>query len=128
MKILNVLKLITFLLIFISNIKAGEVLKIAPLQGEIKFDGIPTESAWQLCEKVPMQMHFPVYGNQPSEESDVRITYDKNYLWVSAKLYYKDISNIVSNSKKRDETSNSSDYFGIILDLSLIHISEPTRR
>jgi len=116
MKILNVLKLITFLLIFISNTKAGEVLKIAPLQGEIKFDGIPIESAWQLCEKVPMQMHFPVYGNQPSEESDVRITYDKNYLWVSAKLYYKDISNIVSNSKKRDETSNSSDYFGIILD------------
>jgi len=116
MKILNVLTLMAFLLILISNTKAGEGLKIVPLQGEIKFDGIPSESAWQLCEKVPLKMHFPVYGNQPSEESDVRITYDKNYLWIGARLFYKDISKMVSNSKKRDETSNSSDYFGIILD------------
>lgn len=60
-------------------------------------------------------MHF-VYGDQPTEESDVRITYDKNYLWVSAKLYYKDISKMVSNSKKRDELRITQ----IILELSLI--------
>ncbi|NEW84251.1 MAG: carbohydrate binding family 9 domain-containing protein [Mariniphaga sp.] len=116
MKIINVITTIALLFIFIANIKAGEVLKIVPLKGELNFDGVPSEPDWQLSEKIPLKMHFPVYGNQPTEESDVRITYDKDYLWVSAKLYYKDISKMVSNSKKRDETSNSSDYFGIILD------------
>lgn len=116
MKILKFIITITLLFIFISNTKAGNVLKIVQLRNELNFDGIPSEPDWKLSAKVPLKMHFPVYGNQPSEESDVRITYDKNYLWVSAKLYYKDISKMVSNSKKRDETSNNSDYFGIILD------------
>lgn len=116
MKILKFITTITLLFIFISNTKAGDVLKIVQLRNELNFDGIPSEPDWQLSEKIPLKMHFPVYGNQPSEESDVRITYDKNYLWVGAKLYYNDISKMVSNSKKRDETSNNSDYFGIILD------------
>jgi len=63
MKILNVLTSIAFLLIFISNAKAGEVLKIVQLQNEVNFDGMPTESAWLLSEKIPLKMHFPVYGN-----------------------------------------------------------------
>ena len=116
MRILNVITTVTLFFLFASNTKAGDILKITSLQGELSFDGIPSEPAWLLSEKIPLKMHFPVYGNQPTEESDVRITYDKNHLWVSAKLYYKDISKMVSNSKKRDETSNNSDYFGIILD------------
>lgn len=90
--------------------------KITPLSGTIDFDGKPDESAWQSIPKFDLTMHFPVFGNPPTEESDIRITFDKNYLWVGAILYYKEISNIVSTSKKRDETSDNSDSFGIILD------------
>jgi hypothetical protein len=90
--------------------------KITPLTGEINFDGKPDEVAWQQIPKFEMIMHYPVFGNTPSEDSDIRITYDKDFLWVGAVLYYKDISNMVSTSKKRDETSDNSDSFGIILD------------
>jgi hypothetical protein len=90
--------------------------KITPLTGEINFDGKPDEVAWQQIPKFEMTMHYPVFGNTPSEDSDIRITYDKDFLWVGAVLYYKDISNMVSTSKKRDETSDNSDSFGIILD------------
>jgi hypothetical protein len=46
----------------------------------------------------------------------VYITFDDNYLWVGAILYYENISNMVSSSKKRDEESENSDAFGILLD------------
>lgn len=95
---------------------AQDGIKIMPLPGEIDFDGIPSESAWQSLPKLELMQHFPVFGNPASEESDVRMGYDRNYLWVGAILYYRDISKMVSTSKKRDETSDNSDSFGIILD------------
>ncbi|MBK6284884.1 MAG: hypothetical protein IPF54_21620 [Draconibacterium sp.] len=61
-------------------------------------------------------MHYPVYNGTPTEKSEVYIAFDNNYLWIGANLYYKDISKLVSTSKKRDETSENSDYFGILLD------------
>jgi len=44
------------------------------------------------------------------------VGYTRDYLWISARLYSKDPSNITSTSKKRDEESRNSDQFGIILD------------
>jgi len=103
-------------IIFNVQISAQEEIKIAPLTGEIEFDGIPSESAWKLGRSFPLVMHYPVYNGTPTEKSDVYITFDNNYLWIGATLYYNDISKLVSTSKKRDETSENSDYFGILLD------------
>jgi hypothetical protein len=95
---------------------AQDEIKIEPLKSEIEFDGIPTEPAWKLSTRFPLTMHFPVYNNQPTENNEVYITFDDEYLWVGAILYYENISNIVSTSKKRDEESENSDSFGILLD------------
>ncbi len=95
---------------------AQDEIKIKPLQSEIEFDGIPTEAAWKLSSEFPLTMHFPVYNNPPSENNEVYITFDDEYLWVGAILYYENISDIVSTSKKRDEESENSDSFGILLD------------
>jgi len=103
-------------IIFNVQISAQEEIKIAPLTGEIEFDGIPSEPAWKLSGNFPLAMHYPVYNGTPTEKSDVYITFDNNYLWIGATLYYNDISKLVSTSKKRDETSENSDYFGILLD------------
>ncbi len=116
MKIRNILATIALFSICAVHSASGEGLQIKQIEDELKLDGVLSESGWLLCQRVPLKMHTPIFGNQPSEESDIRITYDKNYLWVSAKLYYRNISQMVSNSKKRDEPSDNSDYFGIILD------------
>lgn len=115
---MNLKLLLTFIFLvgLICMLQAQNNIKITPLTGEINFDGKPDEVAWQQAHKFEMTMHFPVFGNQPSEDSDIRITYDRNYLWIGAILYYKDISKMVSTSKKRDETSDNSDSFGILLD------------
>ena len=108
---------IFFLLIFfISVVSAQEEVKILPLNSELTFDGMVDEPAWKLSQDFQLTMHFPTYNIPPSENATVYITYDKDYLWVGAILYYNDINNIVSTSKKRDEESENSDAFGIVLD------------
>lgn len=103
-------------IIFLNPVFAQEEVKIEPLTGEIDFDGIPKEPAWKLSRSFPLVMHYPVFNGTPTEKSEVYITFDNSYLWIGARLYYNDISKLVSTSKKRDETSENSDYFGILLD------------
>ena len=114
-KLLCLISIISAITLF-HPVFAQEEIKIEPLTGEIDFDGNPGEPAWQLSRSFPMVMHYPVYNGSPTEKSEVYITFDNNYLWIGAKLYYNDISKLVSTSKKRDETSENSDYFGILLD------------
>ncbi|NQU86544.1 MAG: carbohydrate binding family 9 domain-containing protein, partial [Mariniphaga sp.] len=110
----------TILLFFffsISLIATGqEVIVINKLTNDLEFDGIPNEVAWQSGVEFKMLMHAPRFGEAPSEESNIRIGFDDNYLWVSGNLYYKNAETIVSTSKKRDEESKNPDSFGIILD------------
>lgn len=114
-KLLCLISIVSAITVFYP-VFAQEEIKIEPLTGEIDFDGNPGEPAWQLSRCFPMVMHYPVYNGSPTEKSEVYITFDNNYLWIGAKLYYNDISKLVSTSKKRDETSENSDYFGILLD------------
>mgnify|MGYP000218166778 CR=1 FL=1 len=99
----------------IESTAQDEVL-IKPLSGALEFDGLVSETAWKMSTQLPLTMHFPVFDNPPSEKSEVYITYDNNYLWIGAIMHYEDISNLVSTSKKRDEESENSDAFGILLD------------
>jgi len=98
------------------NVFGQDGMSIKQLSGEINFDGKVEEPAWKFSTEFPLTMHFPVYNNLPTEENEVYITFDDEYLWVGAILYYENISDIVSTSKKRDEESENSDSFGILLD------------
>ncbi|MFN8240300.1 MAG: DUF5916 domain-containing protein [Bacteroidales bacterium] len=97
-------------------ISAQDAVKISRIGAAIEFNGRPDESAWQLLEKFPMVMHKPNFNSSPSEESDVRIGYDDNYLWIGARLYMKDPGKIYAVSKKRDEILFDYDAFGVLLD------------
>ena len=105
-----------FVLFSAFVLQAQDEVGIKPLTGEIEFDGLVNEPTWKVSQQLPLAMHFPVFNNPPSEQSEVYLTFDDNYLWVGAILYYKDVNNIVSTSKKRDEESENSDAFGILLD------------
>ncbi len=91
-------------------------LVISRLSGQIDFDGIPSEDAWSAITPLGLIMHSPVFGKEPSEISDVRISYDNNYVYVGAWLMYDDPSQIRSASLKRDFMGQGGDFFGIILD------------
>jgi hypothetical protein len=94
----------------------NQPLLINRLSQPIIFDGNPDEEAWQSISPLKLIMYQPVFGKEPSEETDVRIGYDDEYLYVGGQLYYKDDGMIRSSSFKRDYMGMGSDWLGIILD------------
>jgi hypothetical protein len=111
-------RLFTFSFLFLacSVVNAQEPMRVPKISGKIIFDGVPDEEAWQQIPSLKLAMHTPVYGNEPTETSILKITYDNEYLYVSGKMYYKDPSTMRAVSKKRDYATFSSDWLGIIID------------
>jgi hypothetical protein len=98
-----------------SEAKNRTVL-IEKLNSEIIFDGIPEEEAWNKISPISLIMYSPVFGKDASESTDVRITYNEEYMYIGARLFYKDPGMIRSVSFKRDFMGMGCDWFGIILD------------
>ena len=97
-----------------ANLKTA--LIIEKLLLPVNFDGIPDEEAWNGVLPLKMIMHTPVFGKDPSEDTDARIAYDDKYLYVSARLSYHEQGMIRSASLKRDYMGMGGDVFGIYLD------------
>jgi opacity protein-like surface antigen len=102
--------------IFTSVIYTQNSLVVNKLTIPLTFDGIPDETAWQSISPLPMVMHMPVFGKEPSETTITRIAFDDEYFYVSGLINYKDPANIRANSKKRDYANSSCDWFGVIID------------
>jgi hypothetical protein len=98
------------------NLFSQEPLKVTKLTGSITFDGIPDEAAWVQVPQIPMVMHMPVAGNEPTESSIIKIAYDNEYFYVSGILNYNDPSTMRATGKKRDHAKPSCDWLGVILD------------
>ncbi|MBN2480784.1 MAG: carbohydrate binding family 9 domain-containing protein [Bacteroidales bacterium] len=93
-----------------------DAVKITRLSSPVEFDGYPYEEAWNNIEYFTLTQNRPNYGAEPSERSEIMIAYDDEFLWVGARLFMQDATQIVATSKKRDEMSRSSDSFGLIID------------
>lgn len=103
-------------LLFSTNSHAQEPMVVSKISGVINFDGVPDEDAWQSVPALKMVMHTPVFGNEPTEMSVMKLAYDDQYFYVSGVLNYKNPKNIRAVSKKRDYAKPSSDWFGVTLD------------
>jgi len=110
--------LISSLLFLISmyNSWSQEPYKITRINRTITLDGTPDEEVWRSVQPMPMIMHSPVFRNEPTESSEIRIAYDDNFLYASAILTYIDPASIRAIGKKRDYASPSCDWLGIFLD------------
>jgi hypothetical protein len=93
-----------------------DAVTISRIGKAINFDGIPDEKAWENVSPLKVVMHSPVFGKEPTEYTDVRIAYDEKYLYVGARLRYRDANKISSSSLKRDYMGLGCDWLGIILD------------
>jgi len=89
---------------------------IGKIESDIVFDGVPDEAAWDQVQAFPMITHLPLFGNTPTEKSDIRIGYNDQYVYVGASLYVSDPSLIQAIGKKRDMEVMSSDFFMLSLD------------
>ena len=116
MKIFKSLVVTVIVLTFSINSSGQDAVRIKRLSEPVVFDGHPDESVWKTLVKFPLVMHRPNFMAVPSEDSEVWIGYDNEFLWVGARLYMKDASKIFAVTKKRDEMLFGYDAFGVILD------------
>ena len=104
------------LILSVANSHASDQIKIQRLNQPVNFDGKPDELAWQLIDTLPITMHVPVFKGSLTERTVIRIAYDDQFLWIGAELLVNHPSHIKASSKKRDEISANSDFFGVVLD------------
>lgn len=115
----TILKKFLFLAVMIFSmisVQAQDLVSIPRIQGEIRFDGTVNDPCWQNIEPLPMVMHTPIFGNQPTEKSEVMICYDDTYIYVGARLFDSEATKMLITSKKRDEGSNSNESLSIVFD------------
>jgi hypothetical protein len=117
LKRIRLILVITFLNCFVfclysqnDNSSDSHPLLIHKLTLPIKFDGIPDEEGWKSLAPFKLIMYQPVFGKDPSEETDIRMGYDDKYVYVGGIMKYKDAGMIRSSSFKRDYMGMGSDW------------------
>jgi len=93
-----------------------EQISIPRIEGEFKFDGDVDDDCWKKAGHLPMIMHTPTFGNIPTEKSEVMVCYDNSFLYIGARLFDSNASNMLISSKKRDESEVASEELMLILD------------
>jgi hypothetical protein len=96
--------------------ETGPPIVLSHIQGPIKLDGIIDEPAWNRIEPLRMVQHYPIFEGSLSEQTEVLLAYDNNYLYVAGRLYDHEPSKIHASSKQRDSSDPSSDWWVVIID------------
>ncbi len=98
------------------NVWSQEKQTIPRIKGEFKLDGTVDDECWNAASQLQMVMHTPTFGNEPSEKSEVMICYDNAFLYIGARLFDSNASEMLISSKKRDEAEVVSEELMIIFD------------
>jgi hypothetical protein len=81
------------------------------------IDGVLDESIWAgVPEATGFRQREPAEGASASERTVVRIAYDDAMLYVAAQLFDSEPSLIRATELRRDDTLDSDDRFGVLLD------------
>ena len=88
---------------------------IPRINGPISLDGIVDEPAWDALEPLPFTVFSPTYGAPPTEDTEVRIAHDDEYVYVSGRLYDSEPEAIRTNTFYRDRYSGD-DGLAVIFD------------
>ncbi len=104
------------LIISAANSFASDKIKIQKLSQSVQFDGKPDEAAWRLIDTLPVTMHVPVFKGNLTQRTIIKVAYDEQFLWIGAELLVNNPSHVKASSKKRDEISPNSDFFGVVID------------
>ena len=105
--------------IFVFSQKRNENYKmhIKQSQGVLKIDGKLDEAAWFSAAAVSDFMMVNPFDTLCSMlRTDVRMTYDDKYLYISAECFLQSESNYVVESLKRDFSFGSNDNFLVFID------------
>ena len=83
---------------------------------DIQLDGKIDEEAWSRAVPITdFTQQEPVEGGVPSEETEIRVLFDENNLYIGA-IVYDDPEGILAYQRQRDASLGTDDRFMWILD------------
>ncbi|MBT8399574.1 MAG: carbohydrate binding family 9 domain-containing protein [Rhodothermia bacterium] len=98
-----------------GTVRGQDAMKLPRLGGEVHLDGSLTDRAWAAIEPLPLVMYQPVYAGDMTEQTEIRVGYDDEHIYISGALFDSVPEGIRGNSLYRDQYSGD-DTFAIILD------------
>jgi len=111
----RVLLLLGTVFLFVSSATAQDSLVLPRIEGKITIDGRPTEDTWQDVKPLPVVMHQPTFKGGISEETDIRVAYDDEYLYAAGRFYDSNPQGVRANTLYRD-SYKGDDTFAIVVD------------
>jgi Domain of unknown function (DUF5916)/Carbohydrate family 9 binding domain-like len=100
-----------------SATQAERSLHIARASSEIKLDGDISEAAWQAAElATDFVQQFPYDTAAAISHTDVRVTYNDQYLYISAVCWDDKAGDYIVQSLKRDFSYPVTDAFAVYVD------------
>ncbi len=96
-----------------QNQKIGQIV-IPKINSSIELDGHIGESEWRDARLLPLTQMRPVFGEDPTEKTQVLVGYTRDYLYAACRCY--DAQPVSVASFKRDYARSDSDLFAIQLD------------
>src|SRR6266700_2860528 len=84
-----------------------------------KLDGTLNDPIWQQATPISnFLQREPFEGQTPTEETEVRILYDKHEVYFGITCFDSDPKGIVATELRRDVSQELDDYFEVIIDSS----------
>jgi hypothetical protein len=77
-------------------------LTIERISGKITLDGSPYEVGWDNLKPLSYIAFEPVWGASPTEQTDIRVAYDDQYIYIGGRCFTKDSSTIIARNLVRD--------------------------
>ncbi|MBI4463188.1 MAG: carbohydrate binding family 9 domain-containing protein [Acidobacteria bacterium] len=86
-------------------------------ESKITIDGELNEPAWQTAEPAKdFIQRAPAEGQPATEWTEVRVLYDKEYLYVGVYCHDSEPGRLVMRDMSRDSPPGDQDAFGVVLD------------
>lgn len=90
--------------------------RLSPQQA-VDIDGRLDESFWHQIDPITnFRQQEPVEGDTPSEQTEVYVAYDRNNLYIGARMFDSEPDKIIGYQRRRDASLNTDDRFIWILD------------
>ncbi len=95
-----------------GQISNRKVISALSIDGSIKIDGILNEEEW-LKSQAAMDFiqREPIPGTPATFESEVRILYDNNAVYIGARLFDPEPDKILQELSLRDRIANADNFF-----------------
>ena len=97
------------------NVQPG--LQIKFLDQRPRIDGLLDEPGWQQAAVLnDFKQVEPREGAEPTEQTEVRVFHNKDYLWIGIMCFDRDPGAVIGREMQRDADSDSDDLITLVFD------------